>query len=153
MSTTVESADGVPVDDLAVGDVVVVDREIDLPDARTFATVVDRSERGPLVAGPTIESATLARALKIECVTRYDEVVGQDAAGVYHLLDRSPHGFDVLDVIDAAGSAPVRREHLIRDGDEDGLHRWLRFVAARRGWQALPERHRAVLDGGDADGA
>lgn len=142
MSTTVDrDADGVSLSDLSLGDVVVVNREIDLDGARTFATVIDAGEYGPLVAGPTIETATLARALTVERVTHYDQVVGQDATGAIHLLQQGAF-VDTLDVLAEPDAEPAPRQFL-RKGS---LQQWLQFVDERRGWQSLPERHRAVLD-------
>lgn len=86
MSATVD-ADGVSVTDLEVGDVVIVDRSIGELEARSFVTVVGHSDRGPRVVGPDIPVLTYARSLKIEAITRYDEVVGRDETGAYHLLD------------------------------------------------------------------
>lgn|GEM_PF-3481150 len=135
--------DGLSTADLEVGDVVLVDRGVTETGGWTFATVVDRSAHGPLLSGPGLETATLARALTIESVTRYDTVVGRDETGAVHLLDRSPHGFDVLDVVDEPGVV-AHREHLA-----DNLDDWIQFVAARRGWVSIPSRFRALLEGGE----
>ncbi|WP_435067682.1 hypothetical protein [Haloplanus sp. C73] len=143
MSTTVES-EGVPTDDLEVGDVVVVSRSIGELEERTFATVVDVGQDGPLVAGPGIETATLARALQIDSVTRYDEVIGQDETGAFHLHQRCAF-FHVLDVLDEPGTEPAPRKFL-RKGT---VEKWIRFVDERRGWTSIPERYRDILEGGD----
>jgi hypothetical protein len=89
MSTTVDT-DDVPVDELSVGDVVVVDRSVGSITAKTYATIVAIGERGPRLVGPDYPSPVFGAGLHIECVTGYDRLVGRDGDGDYHLLRRRP---------------------------------------------------------------
>ena len=143
---SVESRD-VAIDELDVGDVIVIDRTVGEIETRTFATVVEIGARGPRIVGPSYPVATYANALKIDGETEYKRIVGRDGRGCYHLIRRDRNGIDVLDVVDAPGADP---DHAQAIPDDETLGRWIRHVGTRRGWETLSQQSVSALEGGDS---
>jgi len=146
MSVDATTPDGVAAENLSVGDVVVVDRSVGSITAKTFATVVAIDERGSRLVGPDYPSPAFGAALDIECVTRYDRLVGRDECGAYHLLRRGLAGERVLDVVEAPGADPEHRQAI---ADDEVLALWIEHVDDKRGWESLAEEFVDGIEGGE----
>lgn len=134
-------------DELDVGDVIVIDRSVGELQSRTFATVVAIGARGPRIVGPDYPVATYANALKIDGKTKYDQIVGRDDHGSYHLLRRGSNCKRVLDVVEAPGVDP---EYCQPIADDDALGRWIRHVDDKRGWDSVSEQFLGAVEGGES---
>jgi hypothetical protein len=140
VDTGASSHEGVPADDLDVGDVVTFRRVWHPDEDLVVAVVVTDTPRGPLLDGPDFTTPDAARSGVVEDVLDYDDLLGLDATGHYHTFSRNAGRLDVRTATDIEHRQTIA---------ETSFGAWIQHVDDVRGWDELASRFDHVLEGGD----
>lgn len=126
-----------PAADLDVGDVVTFRRVWHPDEDRVVAVVVSNSDHGPLLDAPDFVTLDLARSGVVKDVLDYDEFLGRDATGRYHLFSLTAGRLDVRTVDEVEHSQSLTESSLVE---------WARHIDTVRGWDELASRFDGALD-------